>query len=59
MTLKGTLDSLTKFAEKIDSILGKLKWFGIVGTLLISASHYKACNDRDFYQREYTKVKAK
>ena len=59
MTIKGTLDSLTKLADKIDAILGKIKWFGIATTLLLSLSHWKACNDRDKYENAYTKIKNK
>lgn len=57
MTRQGTIDKikafgkwLMAFADKLDSIMNKVKWFGIALTLIVSLSHYQACKDRDNLQ---------
>lgn len=56
MTLKGTLEQATKLADKVDSILGKIKWFGIAITFGLSISHYIACNNKQILQDKFDKL---
>ena len=56
MTIKGTAEAITKLLDKVDSILGKIKWFGIAGTIILSITHYSACKSKQVIQDKFDKL---